>query len=407
MKTTDIIKPFLLLPAIILTGLFPLAAQENEAEIKDVNLFIETAMDLPGLRIAVLFDLDETLSMDTLSFPYKAMVTLMSDEYDEFLSKLNVSSKLSYRARGFSCLIPLYNNALIDLLRDSPESFYLVAGDTLRFTTFSGTGLYLGEEELSAATLGKIRISDAQRQELQETLAGNLYLYVNYFDVGFNPQAEKFDLSLSYLFSRSYPVKGLGLSFFSQGRLSTNPADTLNYFVVYPVNFSFMSEGNTWYNIRARTGLESDQIFSTARISLGVNFETIIPNLIDLSYGYNRLRLKPVVTAGLNFYNEIRLPDDRAKQNAFLLSGEIYYYIPVIESYYFLIHAKTFYDTGRDVEDAWDYHASLALGLELKSVPARIIAKYVFGANEITFERDNQLLIGFAMDLFSAGKPLQ
>ena len=65
-----------------------------------------------------------------------------------------------------------------------------------------------------------------------------------------------------------------------------------------------------------------------------------------------------------------------------------------------LLQGRTFYDTGRDPADASNYQASVALGLEMKFAPATLIAKYVFGVNEITFERDDQLLIGFAMGLF-------
>ena len=73
-----------------------------------------------------------------------------------------------------------------------------------------------------------------------------------------------------------------------------------------------------------------------------------------------------------------------------------------MEAYYLLLQGRTFYDTGRDPAEAWNYNASIGLGLEMKFAPATIIARYVFGVNEITFEHDEQLMIGFAMDLFSA-----
>lgn len=390
-----------LLSLVLLAGLSCRAwAQATEVKILAIETDIHTIGGRSELWVDVLFDLDEETAIALMGFPFGDTVSLGSDGDATLLNRPELRSSLSYLRNGFRCKFIMNNNRLIEKLAHSPEGFYLAAAEELSFQTTSDT-LVLSAEELRSASMGSMQITLEQQQELLASLSRNLHLYRNYFDFGFNPQEDLFALSLNYLYSRPYRHNKYGLYFFSEGRVSTIPADTLNYLKIYPLNMNIYTDDLLRHHAVLRSGIEADQLFSTVRVNLGLSVESIIPNLIDLSYGHNRLRLKPVVSAGVSFYNELRVPDEREKQSEFLFHGEIYYYIPIMQAYYLLLHGRTFYDTGRDAADAWNYQASVALGLEMKFAPATLIAKYVFGVNEITFERDDQLLIGFAMDLFS------
>lgn len=398
------IKNFLpgLLSLVLLAGLSCQAwAQATEVRILAVETNIHTIGGRSELWVDVLFDLNEETNIDLTGFPFGDTVSMLSNSDAAMVNRPELSSSLSYLRNGFRGKFIMNNNRLIEKLAHSPEGFYLGAVGELSFQTASDT-LVLTAEELSSASLGSMQITTEQQQELLVSLSRNLHLYRNYFDFGFNPQEDLFALSLNYLYSRPYGQNQYGLYLFSEGRVSTIPDDTLNYLKIYPLNMNIYTDDLLRHHAVLRSGIEADQLFSTVRVNLGLNVESIIPNLIDLSYGHNRLRLKPVVSAGVSFYNELRVPDGKDKQSEFLFHGEIYYYIPIMEAYYLLLQGRTFYDTGRDPADAWNYNASIALGLELSSAPATIIARYIFGVNEITFEHDDQLLIGFAMDLFSA-----
>ncbi|MBE0662761.1 MAG: hypothetical protein IH597_09850 [Bacteroidales bacterium] len=392
-------KQILYTAAIFLCCATCLPAQTN-LKINSVEADIDTFSDIPSLEVRVNFKIPGNDSIDAFNALGGDEVRLSSLKYWAVMFGENYKTTMSLTTSGFSVFYELEAGPVLQLLNSEPGSFYLEAKNDLKFLTKNKDTLTLEINELRSASKGKIGLSVEQIDEVLATLAGNLTRYRNFFNLGFDPQAEDFTLSLDYLYSKPYKIENIGLYFFSEGRLSTFSADTLNYFKIYPINANLWEDKLMRYHVVASSGLEADQIFSNARINVNLNIESIIPNLVNLTYGHDRLRLKPVVAAGISYYNQIKVPDESLKQNAFLLSGEIYYYIPVMEAYYFLVHAKTFYDTGREKAVAWDYHASVALGLELKSAPATIIAKYAFGANEITFEHNDQLLIGFAMDLF-------
>lgn len=386
--------------AVLLAGLSSqIWAQVSEVKILAVETDIHTIGGRSELWVDVLFDLDKDEKLSLIGFPFGDTVSMASENKNTIINRSESNSSISYLPNGLRCKFVMNNNRLIEELAHSPEGFYLIIDEGLKFQTQTDT-IVLTSEELRAASLGSMQITPDQQQELLASLSRNLHLYRNYFDFGFKPQEDLFALSLNYLYSRTYGPNQYGLYFFSEGRISTTPADTLNFLKIYPVNLNLWTDGLLRHHATLQGGIEADQLFNTMRVSLGLNVESIIPNFIDLSYGHNRLRLKPVVAAGVNFYNELIVPGDRKKQNDFLLYGEIYYYIPIMEAYYLLLQGRTFYDTGRNPADAWNYNASIALGLEMKAAPATIIARYVFGVNEITFEQDEQLLIGFAMDLF-------
>jgi len=398
-------KHLAILAATVLLLCSQLAAQSYFASVSEVTVQASTY----GQRVETFISFNLLIPADVEIDPFSSAgkdykVRLFSDEYAGVLKKHKPLIELDFKASEVKFRIELSSPQLIELLVEMPESFYLFSESDLTFPGLNNHTIILPAALLSSTSRGKIVIPEEYRLELISSLAGNLRRYRNNFNIGFDPGKKPFVLSFDYLFSKPYRNNKNGLFFFSEGRLSTNKFDSLNFFRILPINANIWSQKNALYHFAANAGLEANQQFSMARVLAGVKFEGIIPNLIDLTYGYDRLRLKPVITAGINYYNEVRVPEGQNKQSAFLLSGEIYYYVPVMDSYYLLVQGKTFYDTGKKQADAWNYNISLALGLEFPSAPATILAKYVFGANEVTYERNDHLLIGFAMDLFTSSR---
>jgi len=394
-------KQFVLLPALVLVFIFKVSAQKHFASVTEVSVQASTYGQKVEAFVGLKLLVPNGVEINTFSSAKQEyQVSLVAEHYIDVLTKAKPAVELNFSPSEVIFRIELTTPKLIELLLEMPESFSLFSESDLKFPANANDTIILPAALLASSSRGKIAIPEEYRLELISSLSGNLRRYRNNFNIGFNPEQKPFAISFDFLFSKPYGNDKTGLFFFSEGHLSTNKFDTLNFFRILPVNAYLWSQKNAVYHLVATAGLEADQPFNTARVLAGLRFEGIIPNLIDLTYNYDRLRLKPVITAGINYYNEIRVPESQNKRNAFLLFGEIYYYVPLMESYYLLVQGKTFYDTGKAQADAWNYNVSLALGLEFQPVPATILAKYVFGTNEVTFERNDQLLIGFAMDLF-------
>lgn len=395
-------KHFSLFPAILLLFFHLALGQTYHASVGEIKIQTNAYGPKVEAFVGINLIIPPNIEIDKYtSAENNYQVKLASDEYSDAIGKYKPDVGIDFETSKVTFRIELNSKQLIELLVDMPGSFYLFSESDLEFPGTNDDTIIFPAALLASSSRGKIRIPEEYRLELIESLSGNLRRYRNNFNIGFDPAKQPFTLNFDYLISKLYGQNKCGLFFFSEGRLSTNKSDSLNYFRILPVNANIWSQKNALYHFVANAGLEADQGFNTARVTAGAKFEGIVPNLVDLTYNHDRMRLKPVITAGINYYNEIKVATGQTRQNAFLLSGEIYYYMPVMESYYLLVQGKTFYDTGREQSEAWNYNISLALGLEFPSAPATILAKYVFGANEVTYERNDQLLIGFAMDLFT------
>jgi hypothetical protein len=153
--------------------------------------------------------------------------------------------------------------------------------------------------------------------------------------------------------------------------------------------------------------VEGDQPLKRTRINGSLTYTTMLPNLIDLTFGsQKRLRLKPVVKLSVEYWDEINdyaVPDKLLKGGR--IGGEIYYFVPVMERYSLLVEGNVGFILGdqfkkkhgaEDVVSRFD----ISLGYEVPDADLKILAKYSFGQNDISFMRDDRLLLGLAIDLF-------
>lgn len=134
-----------------------------------------------------------------------------------------------------------------------------------------------------------------------------------------------------------------------------------------------------------------------------ISWNGILPNLIDLSFGENRLRLKPVVSFGLKIYKEIeneRPVDVNSNEFSNQLYGEFYYYIPVQKNYSIIIDGKAFYDFSAKVnpDSKLMYNYSVAFGIDIPKTEFKTVFKYVKGNNEVTQEMNDYLMLGVLID---------
>jgi hypothetical protein len=155
-----------------------------------------------------------------------------------------------------------------------------------------------------------------------------------------------------------------------------------------------------------QAGLEADQVFSYCRFTGNLHWEGILPNLVDLTYGADRLRLKPIMEAGLKVYREIR--NDRKKEgkdSSFpgIAYTQLYYNIPVSKMYSLELEGKAFYDFNimNNPDKKVKFLYSVTFGMEIPKTGIQTIFKYSNGETDIRYARTSTLLIGLSADLLA------
>jgi hypothetical protein len=157
----------------------------------------------------------------------------------------------------------------------------------------------------------------------------------------------------------------------------------------------------------AQAGLEGNQRFTNFRASGTFYWQGLISNLVDLTMGEDRLRLKPVLKLGVKFYQEFE--NNRPAENSDTefsnqFYSEFYYYIPVKKLYSLTLKGNAFYDLNEKVNPDKEIklNYSVIFGIEVPGTGLKTVFKYVRGENSITYEKDEMLMVGFMADLFNA-----
>jgi len=256
-------------------------------------------------------------------------------------------------------------------------------------------------EVLKAATVNKLKLSQKQVDLLVKTQGGISFFYDNFINAG--KQVDTDDSSkTNYLLSFSYHANLFkSLNWSISGRFSTKKDDPLNKFQFFPLNLNLFKQFRSLYvGADAQIGMESNQKFTLQRINVTGDLQTIIPNIVDFTNGANRLRLKPVVKIGLKgLFEYKKLQSNTVKSNDAQIFTEVFYYIPILSIYSFLIELNAFNTfKGQNGGNGWKAFYSLTLGVEIPKTDFKVIAKYQKGENDINYKIDSQLILGLMMD---------
>jgi hypothetical protein len=292
---------------------------------------------------------------------------------------------------------------------------YVFIDKPMRVKLTNGDYLVVTPKALMEASLTNLVLSEQDREMWIQARGGAHTLYQNRIDFGIRGDVadtarREFILSFSYF---GIPVQSTPWwSVAAKGQISSNKNDPLSKIGFFPLTvgqtFGFEeAKPFTTGEIRAWFGVEGDQPLKRTRINGSLTYTTMLPNLIDLTFGsQKRLRLKPVVKLSVEYWDEINdnvLPDKLLKGGK--AGGEIYYFIPVMERYSLLVEGNVGFILGdqfkkkhgaEDVVSRFD----ISLGYEMPDADLKILAKYSFGQNDISFMKDDRLLLGFAVDLF-------
>lgn|GEM_PF-5228409 len=248
--------------------------------------------------------------------------------------------------------------------------------------------------EVKRLTLNLSDVPERQLRAIQSYNGGTNYELKNNWDI--NREVNAADSTIvEYVFDFDI-VKSLSskapLFLRAKGKMSTRPDNSLNYSEFY---LSYRIPNKNLYVDAGRIG---KQDFSANSIRLNVGLETLLPNVIDMTEGHPRLRLKPYFKGGLAFQKNLD------SQNAFenettnlLLFGECYYFIPIKERYFAIVTADMNYSDGF-VDERYRLAYELAMGYETPLQDVNILFQIQSGENEVQKEGATRMLIGLLMN---------
>ena len=157
--------------------------------------------------------------------------------------------------------------------------------------------------------------------------------------------------------------------------------------------------------MNVKLGNESDQSFINKRVVVDASINMIVPNLVNLTTAQsNRLRLKPVITAGLKGYYDYS--NDITSFTSGLAHIDGSYYIPVFNNYAIILEATSFYDFSKERNPLKKIQGnySITLGAEIPKTGFKAMFKYTDGKTDINFKQGSIISIGLLMDFFQEKK---
>jgi hypothetical protein len=338
------------------------------------------------------------------------MYKINSASPDESLLKAEPENEIFSSSRFIGFTFGAGSESMNSIIQGKPGLFIEV-NDTIHLQVINDikkdTLQYiLTPEQVREYTRNKLNISAEQKNELIQSAGGEINIADNNLDFGFVPEKEsksgRTEYRVSFKYKRGYDFIGNAPLFFqASGMFSTNFRDSLNYLSVSPVSYYLMKDKN---EIVCQAGFESDQVFSYCRFTGNLHWEGILPNLVDLTYGADRLRLKPILEAGFKVYQEIRndrKQEDRNSSFPGIVYAQLFYNIPVSKIYSLDVEGKGFYDFNimNNPNKKVKFLYSLTFGMEISKTGIHTIFKYSNGETDIRYARTRTMLIGLTADL--------
>jgi hypothetical protein len=403
-------KKTILLLALTLGLTVAKAADTLEVNIDSIQLSVNKKSNF-SIRINVFTGSSgKTISSDYwLNGNNQPLVQLVYKGFTQTVKCTPVINLAAIMAgKGFGIKLSSLSPDFIKYLQasgDSAVTLQFVTNVTLAFT--DGTFGTISNTTLNAA-FGNITITDSARADYIGAVR-NFYYYQNKSDFGIEPNNSGSNNTVYFVTLKNqnvYPAKNTaacspsGRLYWSlDTRLSTNPADSLNYLKVYPINLKLTKPTQYATDISLQLGNEANQTFNNKRVSVNLAISQIVPNFVNLvTPNTPRLRLKPILTAGVKGYY------DYSNDQPHFFSGQAfaggYYYIPIYTNYALIVEGNGFYDFSkeRNPDKKVKGNYSLILGTEIPKTGFKAMFKYINGQTDINFKQGQVIALGLLMD---------
>lgn len=403
----------ILLIAAFLSFIFVLNAQ-NKISIKETQIGINT-IDGTRISIKLIFNMRDGYRHRTNVFRSnnpELNYRINSINQKELVSETEIEDRPIF-GNDFIGFQFEAGSKLMDKLLLGNADYFIEISDTITIEFVNDSlnetvNYILTPDQVKEYTRNKMILSEEEKDELVQSMGGELNMVANSIDFGFVPNDKSISGNTEYYINFNYRtsyrfIKESPVFFQSSGLLSTNYNDSLNYVRIYPIGFSLMKKRN---EIACQAGIEANQVFSNCRISGDLHWQGIIRNFVDFTYGANRLRLKPVIQVGIKVYQEVknsRLPEINKNIFSGIAYAQVYYYIPVLKIYSLTLDGNLFYDLNNHTNPKKEikYLYSLTVGMEIPKSGIKTIFKYSNGETDISYSACSTIMIGIMADLFS------
>ncbi|MDN4014098.1 hypothetical protein QX233_16630 [Chryseobacterium gambrini] len=401
------------------------AQTETVAVPKGISLTFNKGEGENAVYLDIQLEMKES---DAINFDYwlnnPSEMPVFSLQYaDQKLDcPLTVKRQLSGNAVGFK--ITGFTPSTFDrfLNKDHDNQITIRVDKDVRINLFDERGnpsrIWIIKADIINTLINEeLKITEDERTDFLTSL-NNFYYHENKVDFGVNPGRDsiKTNYILSLRFQNAYNrkrflscnenTKRMPVYWNLDARLSTNFKDSLNYIKIYPANFLFENfSGKLPYQLSVKLGNESDQSFINKRVAADASVNMIVPNLINLTTAEsNRLRLKPVITAGIKGYYDYS--NDITSFTSGMAHIDGYYYIPVFNNYAIIVEATSFYDFSKERNPSGKIQGnySITLGAEIPKTGFKAMFKYTDGKSDINFRQGSIISIGLLMDFFQEKK---
>lgn len=255
----------------------------------------------------------------------------------------------------------------------------------------------ISKDQLKELTFSSKTLTDDKMEMLLQYLNGSSLEITN--NINFSKEVNNKDTTSSEFILDFDIQKPLLSSLFSiplfyelKGRLSTNEHNPLDIFSAY---IKYKHKENFFFEM----GRIGPQKLNTNSFRINCGYENIIPNLIDLTGGNPRLRLKPFIKFGAayqyNFYKENPFGNDSGNLLVFM-NG--YYYVPVLDRFALVFECEGTYSDKLITEEKFLFNYSLSFGYETPLENLKILFRVVDGKNEINLGEATVYSIGMLLD---------
>jgi len=292
------------------------------------------------------------------------------------------------------------SKSFLELFRKSDRQVYFFMSDTLEIECNDGSLFMLSPEQMrEISSLASLRLTQQQVDEIIDAKGGYLSVFGNRFDAGLREaQNDTIDRAsyFDFAFSKTYS----GYSYFQvSGLLSSNLDDPVAHVKVTPFAFRKMSKQSLVVDTFLQSSLNGDDM----RLGGSFFYSALIPNFIDMTQGYNRLRPKPIINFGVNLsYYSSSAEEMVEKESVAAPFIDLEYYIPVMDKYTVHVQLYAFWrsDAGKVFkfkQNDPQWHWNLAIHYAVPGF-SKVIGKYTYGTDAFTQETDNRLMLGLLVD---------
>jgi len=292
------------------------------------------------------------------------------------------------------------NMVIFERLISDSSGYFIDNKQEIDFSTDT-----VGVGELASITKDHIRkIPEEKWKTYVLNEYSSQYLFPQEFKVGINLGTEDTTRTTYFLeliqSSNWVNTSSTGLSIFwaLKGRWSTQKNDKFDYTQFYPLTMMFIQTSS---RIALTTGIEtgSEGFGREGRGMLKGEVQFRLPfNPVDLTLGNRRWRINPVVNFSIQGnlgWADFDLPDSVKKSAD--MTCKVRYDIPVGKNYYLQTNGEADYST---ITKQVQYQYNLSLGY-IADGTIRIMAEYKQGYQQVTYQFDKQLLLGFAVDVLN------